>query len=480
MRLHFGDRPRVFDDVELRKIFDAAVRVFREVTATIDGPAEFMAAVSDLGCDVSGAKVRFPSEVVDEVLDRVRALKAENDEQAEPPPAKMSYSASGQGLIWHDPHTNELRAATREDQAAFSRLCDSLELSRGHPTVICTDVPPKVRDVWTFGTALLNSRRPCLVSVYSREAVAYFYRILEAALGREHALEQGAHCVAAKVWINSPFMISMDCIEYALEYRRIFGLPVTFMSMPVMGASTPATVAGCMVQSLAESFMANALSLAVDGRVVGNVANPLAFDMRYAVHVESGPDAFLVRLANVDVAEYVFGGNPAPPCVPSTMAKKPGAQSMFEKSMGVFWAFMGGGRSCGCLGRLAAGDIGSPVQLLLDVEMMRALDFLLRDVVVDADHLAEDVILRTVPAGARYVEEEHTLQFYEEEFWLHHLLDRRLPNAWRQSPDSMVEKARREAVRLIEEAPNQCPLSEAQRQAVEDIMDEAIHELAAT
>lgn len=477
MKLQFGQRPRVFDDTELERIHDAAVRVFRSVTATIDGPEEFMGAVADFGCDVTGAKVRFPTRVVDEVLSRVRARKVVNDREAKPPPDKMTYAASGQGLLWHDPRSDELRPATRADQAAFSRLCDSLRLARAHPTIICTDVAPGVRDIWTFGTALLNSRRPCLVSVYSKAAVEYFYRILEVALGREQALAEGRRCVAAKVWVNSPFMISRDTIEYALAYRETFGLPVKFTSMPVMGAATPATVAGCMVQSLAESFMANALSLAVEGSLAGHIANPLAFDMRYGVHVESGPDAFLVRLGNADVAEYVFGGKTYAPVVPSTMAKKPGAQAMFEKTMGTLWGVMCGGRSCGCLGRLAAGDIGSSVQLLMDLEMMQAVDFLLREAPVDEDHLAEDVILRTVPRGARYVEDEHTSTFFRQEFWLHDFLDRRLPNAWLKDPDTMVEKARREAIRLLDEVPNRCPLSEAQRAEIEAIMEQATREL---
>jgi trimethylamine--corrinoid protein Co-methyltransferase len=469
----------VFGDRDLARIRDAAVRVFGSVTAMIDGPEAFMQALSDFGCDVSGTEVQFPRAVVDEVMARIGALKQERDAAPlEPPPNRMSYSASGQGLVWHDPRTDELRPATREDQAFFSHICDSLELSRGHPTVICTDVPPAVRDIWTFGTALLNSRVPCLVSVYSKEAVAYFHRILDAALGREGALEQGARCVAAKVWINSPFRISRECIDYALEYRDVFGQPLSFIAMPVMGASTPGTVAGCTVQSLAESLMANALSLALDGRVVGSAANPLALDMRYAIHVESGPDVFQVRTACTDAAEFVFGGRVPPLCVPSTMAKKPGAQSVFEKSMGTFWAVMAGARSCGGLGRLAAGDIGSPVQLILDLELMRACDFLLRDVSADDDHLAEDVILQTVPSGARFMEHEHTARFFREESWIHTLLDRRLPNAWIKDPKTMVDKAREEATRLMEEAPNCCPLSEPQRKDVEGIMEEATRHLA--
>jgi len=476
--MKFGERPRVFGEKELRGIYDASVRIFRSATATIDGPGEFMQALLDFGCEVNGVKVRFPRRVVDEVLDRIRVLREENNRRAEPPPGKMTYCASGQGLIWHDPYTDELRPSTRKDQADFSRICDALDLGRCHPTIICTDVPSKVRDIWTFGTVILNSRRPCVVSVYSKEAVGYFYRMLEVVFGAEGAIREGPRCIGAKIWINSPFMISRDSIDYAMEFRRIFGQPLGCASMPVMGVATPATVAGCVAQSLAECYMANVISLAVDGRLVGNIGNPLGFDMRYGVHVESGPDAFLVRLAYADAAEFVFGGRTAPPCIPSTMAKKPGAQAMFEKSMGTFWAFMCGARNCGCLGRLAAGDIGSPVELLMDLEMMRALDSLLRDVSADEEHIAEDVILRTIPSGARYMEDDHTMRFFREEFWLHTLLDRRLPNAWLEDPDTMVEKARREAIRLMEEAPNLCPLSEQQRREIEGIMEEAAEKLA--
>ena len=451
MRLLLKDRPRVLNQAEAQRVCEAAIKVFHGVTATIDGPEEVMQPLADLGCRIDGTSVRFGPRVVDTVLGRIAELKARNDapqppssatgSASEPPTFDTSTSyasafdatadtrlapeASGQGLIWHDPFTDEIRPSTKDDLIAFSHMCDALDIGRAHPTILPNDVPPAVRDVWAFGLIALHSRRPWRVSVYSTPAVKYFVEIATIAQGGIEQVKRD-QVFAAKIWINSPFMISRDTIAYAMEARRLLGWPLELASMPVMGSSTPVTIAGCVAQSLAESFMANTVSLAIDDRLVGLTSSPLAFDMKFGVQNESGPDAMLVRIAMIDAAERVFGGSMPCPAIPSTMAKKPSAQSVFEKFMGMFIGVIGGARRFGAMGRLAAGDVGSPVQLLIDLEMVRALQRFLDGVSVDDDRLAVPLILDIVPQGARYLETEHTADFYRSELWQHELLDRQL------------------------------------------------------
>jgi trimethylamine--corrinoid protein Co-methyltransferase len=492
-----GGRPRVLSASEAQQVYDAAVAVFRSATATIDGPADVMQALSDFGCDIQARSVRFGTGVVDTVLGRIAEVKARNDRGAPPQtmtsasgtpgvdtPAsatsadtKLEPQASGQGLIWHDPFTDEIRPAVKDDLIAFSHMCDALDVGRAHPTILPNDVPPAVRDVWTFGLIALHSRRPWRVSVYSKSAVKYFVEIASIALGGIEHVEQ-EQVFAAKVWINSPFMISRDTIEYAMEARQLLGWPLEFASMPVMGSSAPVTITGCVAQSLAESFVANALSLAIDGRIVGLTSSPLAFDMKFGVQNESGPDAMLARIAMIDAAEHTFGGSIPCPAIPSTMAKKPGAQSVFEKFMGLFIGVMGGARCFGAMGRLAAGDVGSPVQLLIDLEMVRALQRFLDGAEVDEDRLAVSLILDMIPQGARYLEAEHTAAFHQAELWQHKLLDRQLPFAWLANPRTLVGNAKNQACALLATSPNHCPLTEVQRRHIEQLMGEATREIA--
>jgi len=168
MRLLLKDRPRVLNQAEAQRVCEAAIKVFHGVTATIDGPEEVMQPLADLGCRIDGTSVRFGPRVVDTVLGRIAELKARNDapqppssatgSASEPPTFDTSTSyasafdatadtrlapeASGQGLIWHDPFTDEIRPSTKDDLIAFSHMCDALDIGRAHPTILPNDVPP--------------------------------------------------------------------------------------------------------------------------------------------------------------------------------------------------------------------------------------------------------------------------------------------------------------------------------------------------
>jgi len=133
---------------------------------------------------------------------------------------------------------------------------------------------------------------------------------------------------------------------------------------------------------------------------------------------------------------------------------------------------MSGVRSLG-IGCLAASDVGSLVQLLLDYEMAMALRHFLREVTVDEERIGEETILETVPEGARFMETEHTARFYREELWLPMFLDFRNPLGWQCDPSDIIDRARERAREMTVAAENRCPMSRAQRDALRTLMEEA-------
>lgn len=96
---------------------------------------------------------------------------------------------------------------------------------------------------------------------------------------------------------------------------------------------------------------------------------------------------------------------------------------------------------------------------------------------VDAERLAEEVIAQAAPQEARFLEQPHTAQFFRTELWIPELLDRRLATAWIQDPQTMRDRARAQARRLLAEAPNQGPLAEEQRRAIREVVAEADREI---
>ena len=161
---------------------------------------------------------------------------------------------------------------------------------------------------------------------------------------------------------------------------------------------------------------------------------------------------------------------------PTTTAKAPGAQSMMEKSIATLFAILCGTRSFGSLATLANADVGSIVQLVLDVEMMRYFQRLLAGVAVDAERLAEEVIGEVAPTGARFLEHPHTVAHFRDELFSPELADRRVAGAWFSDPESMLDRARAKARHLIDTAPNRCPLSASDRAAIRRILEAADRE----
>ena len=151
-----------------------------------------------------------------------------------------------------------------------------------------------------------------------------------------------------------------------------------------------------------------------------------------------------------------------------------------EKSIDMTIAVMSGVREFNSAGTLSQGDAVSPVQLLLDIELRDYLQQLIRPVDISTEKLAEETIVATAPRGARYLESEDTLRFFRQELWFPNLMDRRSAKAWKNNPVTMIDNARKKALDLLKNAPNQCPLDSDQRAEITRICTAADRDLSKT
>ena len=483
MKLHCTP-PSVLNDDELEQITRAAVRIAQRVPLRVGGASpgnregnytdQLFAMLREFGCEIEGnERVRFPDQVIDRVVEAIADHKSRMPTEFAGYEDEISISASGQALWCCDPHADRIRAATVQDLASFSQVVDAIEgLGRAHPTFIPQDVPAGSSDVHAFATIILNSSRPYRVSVYNAELLPHFLELDTIARGDREAV-RAAPTFAAKAWLNSPFMLTGENVAIAMKARELLGQPVTVSTMPVAGAATPVTLAGSLAQMTAEVLHCNVISLAVDHRLMGWGAGPLTVEPRSGVHTQSGPASQLLGLAASQMACYLFGGRLRAQGGPVTAAKVPGAQSMMEKSLHTSWAILGGTRSFGSLATLAFADIGSLVQLMLDLEMMSHFQRLLKGIRVDVETIAEEVIAEVAPRGAYFLGHEHTARHFREELWLPELVDGRVAMAWISEPRTMLDSARAKALRLLQRAENKCPLSKQQRRQVQEVVADA-------
>ncbi len=466
---------QALSDAEMERIWQAALRIWARVPLRAPGTDEFMQALRDFGCEIDGDRIGFPADVREHTLARIDELR-ESRGPARPAVVESEqvfYQTNGQAFYCCDFETERLRAATTADLEQWCHVCDCYpEMGRGHPTFIPQDVPRASSDVHTFATVILNSSRPCLVSVYNADMLPYFIELQAICDGSVEAVRANP-VFNTLCYVNSPFMISREAIDIGMRARELLGLPFRLSSMPVMGTAAPVTIAGTLALATAECLACNAVTLALDDRLSGWTETPVGFDMRAGASTANGPDVQLLRLAARQMAAYVFGGEYTALAGLGTTAKVPCAQAVLDKGLDAMWGLCAGMRSFASLGILAASDVASITQLMVDLEMVGHLQRLARGVVADDEHIAEPLSSEVAPRGAYFLEQEHTARHFRDELWLPELMDRRTPMAWAADPMDMLDAARAKARRVLEQAENRSPLSDEQRRQVSAIVAEA-------
>ena len=465
----------VLTEAEMKRIWDTALQVWPKVPLRASGNEEFSQAVRDFGCTIEGNHIWLPEPVREKVLDRVAQ---ERERRGPPRPAEVQNDritrvTNGQAFFCCGLQSDEVRPCTTQDLAQWSRVCDTYpDLQRAHPTFIPQDVPIGSCDVHTFATVILNSRRPCRVSVFDVDMLPLFIQLQAICDGGIDAVWQKP-VFNVTCYASSPSTISREAIEVAMQARELLGVPLAISAMPVVGSATPATLAGSLAQSTAECLTMNALTLAVDDRLNGWMESPTVMDMRSGMAMISGPDYALARLAYSQMAAYVFGGTYSGTGSLSTTSPTPGPQAAIEKCLDAMWGFCNGVRSFSSLGILGCSDVAGVTQLMIDLEIVSHFERLAQGLCVDEDRLAADLIAEVAPKGAYYLGEPHTARHFREELWTPELMVRRSTMAWVTDPENMLDNARKKAMQVVERANNQCPLDDTQRSQVAEILKEA-------
>ena len=474
-----------FDAEDVQQIVGAATRLAAQIPWTVDASDEFYDSVASFGFRVNDTKVQATQAVIDRTMQAIESRRKalQSEPKLDSPSTELSFSVSGQGIWCCDPETDRVRAATKADLADFSRAVSAFpDLGRTHPTFLPQNVPFPTQDLHTLITVLLNSDKPCRVDVYSPGLIDYFLSAYSIYYGSE---EKGREAMGsgdlwpATIYVNTPFMISREAIEAGLALRRVTGQPLKWGHMPVMGAATPVTPAGALALSTAETVGINALALALDGELYGWVSPGMcSVDMKTLLATQWGSEVMVTQAASVHVAEALFGERVQPRYSNCTAAKRPGAQSMMERSMGFGMSFLAGARSFGSLATLAFADIGSLVQALLDLELGSMMQKMAEGFSVTSETLAEEVIREVAPTGARFLETEHTARHFREVLWMPQFMDRQVATSALDGVPSMVDNARSRALELVRTAPNRCPLDQGQTRALENLLAEADRALA--
>lgn len=487
----FQSQIRVLSESDLELIHGSALEVLRDVGVRVDHE-RMRALLADQGCRVEGAVVKSPERIVEDLVARMRDPASPKSTYTDTLPVSRECMegkgnrivpiASAQAIMAHDLDTDEIRPATRHDLAEASQLVAALpEAVAAHPVYIPQDVPEMVRDLYALITVAENYPRSDFVEIYSPQLVPYFLEVGRVIRGSDETLKENPP-FCSWAFVTPPLQFGRHGFDIIFQLKD-FGMKRGYGVggvMPILGASTPVTLAGYLVMQTAEVLACNLMNWILTEQLIGYAAGPAMLDMQQMASAQSGPEVTLLFLACMDLQRYYGERYLTFPFALTSDAKFPGIQSGIEKAYKAALAMAAECRLFGAgIGVLCGAQVASMAQMVIDYEMCQMLNHVLEGFEVTEETIGLEMIKR-VGIGGSFLGEPHTVRYMRQELFFPELFDRRALGKWLKDRKDMLDYAKNKVRRILQDTPAPEYLTPEQIEEVEKITKKAEMEFSPT
>ena len=402
---------RILSDEQLEAIHNASLTVLEETGMRVDHErAREVLQAAGAYVDHDNRMVKFPRPLVEEKLKLV--------------PRKVSYHGrtpdfdftvetggeiysrvAGGAINYIDLKTGKSLRACLADWVEFACLVDALPNIHCVATLHCGDVPEATADIHSMRVMLEHQRKCIIHSAFTVEVQQYLLELALAVRGSKQALAERPlyHHMLCPV---SPLFLDKDSTSQLL-LACDYGIPTDIPIMPVSGSTAPITLAGTLVQANAEFLGTMTLAQTYKpGHVMPYFTDPVVADMRTTAPLFGAPEVGLLVAAIAQLGSELYGL--APQGIGLDSDGYVVEQSLFQKAQNAVFQCMAGGKLIIGAGAVEACMALSPMQLVIDDEIMAIARRWVRGIDVSENSLAVDVIRNVGPRG-QFLSEEHTL-----------------------------------------------------------------------
>lgn len=363
------------------------------------------------------------------------------DDDAQFDPGSAAIEIIDHGAI----HSREPVTA---DFMRFIKLADGLDaLDAVATSLVCADVPQEISDLYRLYLVLLHSGKPVVTGAFAVETWGVMKDLLVAVAGSEEALAAKPRAVfdvcpsPPLLWSEITCENLMDCAQYRV--------PAELVSMPLTGATGPATLLGAVVQHAAECLSGIAIHQLVNpGAPIVWGGSPAAFDMRAGTTPMGAIETMMIDCSYAEVGKYL--GLPTHAYLGMSDAKIVDAQCGFESGIGAILAALAGINMISGAGMLDFESCFSLEKLVLDAEIVGMAKRLVKGMVERETPLALEIIRQVGHAG-NFLVAPHTRRWFREELFIPSpVVDRDFRREWESKGAlSAAERAHRRVEEVI-------------------------------
>jgi trimethylamine--corrinoid protein Co-methyltransferase len=348
-----------------------------------------------------------------------------------------------------DSQTQAQRPAKSEDFARFVRLVEMLpQIDAQSTAMICQDVVAEIGDLYRLYLALHFMRKPIVTGAFRKDTLATMLEMLEAVVGGSASLAEKPVAVF-DVCPSPPLLWSDLTCQNLIDCARRM-VPAELVSMPLAGATAPVTLAGAVVQHTAESLSGVVIGqLARRGSPIVWGGSPSIFDMRQGTTPMGDVGTWMIDCAYNEIGKRL--GLPTHAYLGMTDAKIVDTQAGLESAGGVILAALAGVNMVSGAGMLDFESCQSPEKLVIDAEIIGMAKRLLAGIEGRETPIAL-ALMRELGHRADYLGQEHTLRWFQKEFYIpSEVIDRGSLDGWKSRGGmNTFERARERTASLLQ------------------------------
>jgi trimethylamine---corrinoid protein Co-methyltransferase len=454
---------------QCEKINWAALDILERIGVLIYSE-EALALLKSAGADVDENLVRIPSGMVEKAMITVPkrlSLYNRHGHLAMPVEGhRVFYGAGSDCLNILDHRSGERRKPILQDVKEGVTLCDALpEIDYAISMVLPTDVDKTVADRYQMEILLNNTTKPIIYVSYDFEGFVEAVKMAEVVAGGEEQLRRKP-TILGYINVTTGIRHNKEALDKLL-FLSGKGLPAIYAPDVYSGVTGPITIPGTVALTLAGVLTGIVISqLNREGTPIvmpGWGGTPL--DLRTMIAPYSHPDARSLMIAMshyYQLPTFSIGG--------SSESKLVDQQAAAEAALTLTTETLAGGNIMHDVGYLESGLTYSFAQLIICTEIIRWLKYYTKEIKVDDESLALDLI-QAVAHKEQYLQLDDTYNKFRH-YYYPEVFEREIYDNWAaHGSKSMAERASEKVDQILQEHQPEPLPTDIQKQLKEILAD---------
>ncbi|MBT3992705.1 MAG: trimethylamine methyltransferase family protein [Gammaproteobacteria bacterium] len=450
-----GGKYKPLSDHDIEQIHQTTLDVLENIGMGNPLPQLKEAALKK-GCTFTDqGRLLFPRSLVEDVIARAGRdfifYGRDSKHDMEMSDKKVHIYGGGEAVTVLDLGAKKYRPSTINDVYDIARLVDYLDNIHSYSRlVVATEFTDLLKtDINTAYASVQGTSKHTALTFADASHVEPTIEMLDIIAGGNGNFLKRPFCHGGGCTVVSPLRYGTDNCEVAIESIK-FNAPVWVVIAPQSGATSPAALAGSLVQVLAETLASLMLiDLIKPGHPVIFGPWPFVTDLRTGSFSGGSGEEALMAAAAAQITNHY--GLVSSVGAGMTDSKSPDAQAGYEKGITIAMAALAGCNNVSESSGMMASLMGvSYESLVIDNDMIGMILRAVRGIEVNEETLSYQEIKNTVEGEGHFLRDPQTLSLMKTEYLYPELADRSTQDVWESegSPD-MRERAEKRARKIL-------------------------------